>query len=670
VHRPGSIGRLRHAHVSGRPVFDAGGVFQGYRGIGRDVTAQKEAEQALNASESQLAAVIDAAMDAIVTVDADGRVVLFNQAASDIFGCSRAQALGAALDTWLPQAQQFIQDSHGRRAGFGPLVRGLALEGRRSDGETFHAEATISRIEVQGRWFYCLTARDLTRALAVEEARQSLEAQLRQSQKMEALGTLAGGIAHDFNNIVAAILGNARLARDRAEARLGGPSLHRRDRQRRPARARPGPAHPVVQPQPGRHPAGVPAAAAAGAEGVQLLRAMLPAGIELVHAEPRAAAGLRRRHPVPPGADEPRHQRLAVDPAAVRPGGHHARAGRRRGLPVGRRQRLRHGRGTVERIFEPFFTTKAKGEGTGLGLPVVHGIVHAHGGRITLETRPGEGTTFQVWLPLVGSDCCATPRPRPTSPTSHPAPPGRGRHVLYLDDYPAMVLMVKAMLEAQGYRVTGFEDPVAALDWLRAHPADADLLVTDYNMPGCSGLELAGLVRKLRPGLPVILTSGYITDDLHRAAAALGVQHVFDKPRGVEELCRVVGEVLDAAAAPARMRRHDAGWPATDAAPAGHAAGAHAGRDGAHVRRDPARSAAGRRRRLAGARRSRRGGPGAQGRRVGGHDAGPGPVAARPRAGARVARRPAGRCRGAVAAGARGGDPHAGRAGIGVDRED
>jgi PAS domain S-box-containing protein len=210
-------GRLRHAHVSGRPVFGAGGVFQGYRGIGRDVTAQKEAEQALNASESQLAAVIDAAMDAIVTVDADGRVVLFNQAAGDIFGCSRAQALGAALDTWLPQAQQFIEDSHGRRAGFGPLVRGLALEGRRSDGETFHAEATISRIEVQGRWFYCLTARDLTRALAVEEARQSLEAQLRQSQKMEALGTLAGGIAHDFNNIVAAILGNARLARDRAE---------------------------------------------------------------------------------------------------------------------------------------------------------------------------------------------------------------------------------------------------------------------------------------------------------------------------------------------------------------------------------------------------------------------------------------------------------------------
>jgi CheY-like chemotaxis protein len=107
-----------------------------------------------------------------------------------------------------------------------------------------------------------------------------------------------------------------------------------------------------------------------------------------------------------------------------------------------------------------------------------------------------------------------------------------------------MVLMVKAMLEAQGYRVTGFEEPLAALEWIREHPAEADLLVTDYNMPGCSGLELAAQVRKLRPALPVILTSGYITDDLHRSAAELGVQHVFDKPRGVEELCRVVGEVL------------------------------------------------------------------------------------------------------------------------------
>ncbi|RYY78183.1 MAG: PAS domain S-box protein, partial [Comamonadaceae bacterium] len=130
VARPDAAGRLRHGLVSGRPVHADDGRFLGYRGIGRDVTAQRDAEQALNASESQLAAVIDAAMDAIVTVDADGRVVLFNQAASDMFGCSRTQALGASLATWLPQAQSFIQASQSRRTSFGPLVRGLALEAR------------------------------------------------------------------------------------------------------------------------------------------------------------------------------------------------------------------------------------------------------------------------------------------------------------------------------------------------------------------------------------------------------------------------------------------------------------------------------------------------------------------------------------------------------------
>ncbi|RYY53580.1 MAG: response regulator, partial [Comamonadaceae bacterium] len=281
-------------------------------------------------------------------------------------------------------------------------------------------------------------------------------------------------------------------------------------------------------------------------EGVQLLRAMLPAGIELAHAEPD--------EPLQVCADATQVNQVLMN------------------LGTNAWQAIRQERGrvgivlehvgdeaclsvsdngcgmdsaTVERIFEPFFTTKAKGEGTGLGLPVVHGIVHAHGGRITVDTQPGAGTTFRVWLPLVGcEDCTVHAAEGQDGAAPATGAPGQGRHVLYLDDYPAMVLMVKAMLEAQGYRVTGFEDPAAALDWMRAHPSEADLLVTDYNMPGCSGLELTALVRKLRPGLPVILTSGYITEDLQAAAAQLGVQHVFDKPRGVEDLCRLVGEVL------------------------------------------------------------------------------------------------------------------------------
>ena len=538
-------GRLHYLLINAEPILGLGGRLRGWRGLGRDCTAQKEAEQALNASESQLAAIIDSAMDAIITIDTAQRVVVFNESAGVMFGCLRAAALGLPLEHFLPQGLRAIQAAQAGRPAREPAGPIAAM---RAGGQEFPVEAAMSRIAVNGRELYSITLRDLTERQALERVRAALESQLRESQKMEALGTMAGGIAHDFNNIVAAMLGNAGLARASlpegrsaqvfiGEIRKGG--VRARDvvqrimafSRRQPAVFSCQPLQPLIE------------------EAVQLLRATLPSGIEISCRLPEL--------PLYVAADATQISQVVMNLGA--------NAWQALGSQPGRiRVRLMaHGdqevklqvsddgcgmdEATVQRIFEPFFTTKAKGEGTGLGLPVVHGIVQAHGGRIEVHSRKGDGTTFDIFLPLTagrdGVPACELAQARPS------AARGQGQHVVYLDDYPAMVFMMKATLDVRGYRTTGFEDAQSALEYLRGHIDEVDLVVSDYNMPGKSGLEVAREIRRLRPELPVILASGYLTDELRDGAARVGVRHLFDKPRGIEEMCDMIGEVLSTAAA-------------------------------------------------------------------------------------------------------------------------
>jgi two-component system, cell cycle sensor histidine kinase and response regulator CckA len=192
--------------------------------------------------------------------------------------------------------------------------------------------------------------------------------------------------------------------------------------------------------------------------------------------------------------------------------------------------------GTLERIFDPFYTTKKVGEGTGLGLSVVLGIMQAHEGAITVDSRPEKGSTFHLYFPALE---LAVEGSEPEVPA--PAvPAGRGQHVLYVDDDAALVSMVTRMLKRQGYRVSGHTWAREALEALRADPHQFDLVVTDYNMPGLSGLDMVHEVRAIRADLPVALTSGYITDELRQRAAESGVRHLIYKPNTVSELCEVV----------------------------------------------------------------------------------------------------------------------------------
>jgi CheY-like chemotaxis protein len=206
----------------------------------------------------------------------------------------------------------------------------------------------------------------------------------------------------------------------------------------------------------------------------------------------------------------------------------------------------------LARVFEPFFTTRSAGEGTGLGLSVVHGIVKAHQGRIVAQSTLGQGARFEVWLPLVAPQAPlmrdATPRRSggdTASATPAPVPAGSTpRHVVYIDDYEAMVYLVTRMLRKRGHRVSAFERAEQALAFIRANPGDVDLLVTDYNMPGLSGLDVVREVRALRASLPMVITSGHVTPGMQAEAKAEGVIQVLNKQDSVEDLTRMLDDLL------------------------------------------------------------------------------------------------------------------------------
>jgi len=198
----------------------------------------------------------------------------------------------------------------------------------------------------------------------------------------------------------------------------------------------------------------------------------------------------------------------------------------------------------LERIFEPFFTTRPLGEGTGLGLAVVQGIVQDHGGQIFVRSVPGKGTTFDIELPSAGVE-----RPEP-APAPGVAPPGAGERLLVVDDEPVIARVVSEQLRRLGYEVTSVTDPEDALELVAEDPEDFDLLLTDLQMPRMDGVELAARVARLRPQLPVVLSTGNRWSVPASTARAAGIREIVDKPFRIDELAHVLRAVLTGAGTP------------------------------------------------------------------------------------------------------------------------
>jgi PAS domain S-box-containing protein len=396
------------------------------------------------------------------------------------------------------------------------------------------------------------SAIDVSERKKAEDDRERLEAQLRQSQKMEAMGTLAGGIAHDFNNILGAILGYGELAQSHSAE--GTPTrryldnvMHAANRAKR-----------LVERILGFSRSGLSQRAPVNIQGVveetlELLAASLPPRIRLERALDCANAAVV--------GDATQLQQVAMNLftnalQAIEGDGVLSVAldcvdvREPRSVTQGILSPVSYvrlsvsdtGRGiepaTLERIFDPFFTTKGVGEGTGLGLSVVHGIVADLGGAIEVETQVGRGSTFAIWLPV------SAERVVHTRSTARDLPRGDGSTVLIVDDEPALVALAEEMLAELGYEPAGFRSSVAALQAFRNDPSRYDVVLTDETMPDMSGTELAHAIKHVSSETPIVLMSGYTGRQLADRARAAGVSEVLRKPLVSRDIAEALARVV------------------------------------------------------------------------------------------------------------------------------
>jgi PAS domain S-box-containing protein len=516
---------------------------------------EEELKQTLEGADQRLeeqilhSAVIEQTEDNVLITDSHRTIIYINPAFERSCGYTCDELRGQPLrnlrsdqhDKAFFQTMKEVLDR-------GEVWTGVIINRGRGDID-FEIEGTISPIrDTTGSInHWVAVGRNMSRF-------RKLEQELQRVQKMDALGTLAGGIAHDFNNVLAAVMGLIEIeymgaetgsrTRNRMEQALAACSRARdlvkqiltfssqgRGQRRRPLRI-----GPVVE------------------EALQMLRATLPATIT-IQTDLEAAEALIL------GESSQIHQVLLnlctnAAHAMKQSGGvlgimlkkaeidnSHAfehpdlRPGSYLRLTVsdtgeGMKQQVR------ERIFEPFFTTKRPGEGAGVGLSVVHGIVKGHGGKIVVRSEPGKGSTFELYFPMIEG---MEERPEILLP---PSPAGDER-ILLVDDEELVVSVASEMLIGLGYEVVSVQRSPEALELFRLEPQRFHLIITDQTMPDMTGMELAAEVLRIRRNIPIILCTGYSDEKVRKTASAIGIQRILAKPFVLQELATSVRDALN-----------------------------------------------------------------------------------------------------------------------------
>jgi len=531
-------------------------------GFIEDISERKQAEEAIERLRHQNELILNSAGDGILGLDLEGKHTFVNPAAEGMLGFKLTELIGQGghglYHHTKENGDRYPEEEcpiyHSYRSGRScPLTQDVFW---RKDGSSFPVRYSSAPLIEDGKVLGAVvTFRDITEQQQIEAEKDRLTTQLAQAQKMEAIGTLAGGIAHDFNNILGIIMGYAEiLSLDLPLASHSKESISEVLKAARRAKdlvaqiltfsrkqvqeKKPLLLVPIIK------------------ESLKLLRASLPATIEirreidlldgddLILGDPTQihqilmnlatnAAHAMREHGGVLSVSLAREAFHAADGAAVR----ELSPGQYLKLTV---QDTGHGMdpGILDRIFDPYFTTKGPGEGTGLGLAVVHGIVKYHNGAITVHSDPGEGTAFQVYLPALEREAS----PIEVAPVSIPT---GSESILVVDDEERLAIAIQRMLEHLGYKALAMTGSAATLSLFRQQPDRFDLLVTDYTMPGMTGIELAKEIIGVRPGFPIILCTGFSEKISEDAVKSVGIRTLLIKPVTLRSLAETVRGVLE-----------------------------------------------------------------------------------------------------------------------------
>ncbi|MGB9205537.1 MAG: PAS domain S-box protein [Terriglobales bacterium] len=515
-----------------------------------DDSAHKRTEDAVRESQERLHGIIASAMDAIITVDERQQIIVFNKAAEEIFRCSGADVIGKSIDRFVPEGLREIHRQHIRDFGqIGVSHRSMyaprAIVAVRSNGEEFPVEASISQIRTSTENLYTVILRDIS-------VRKRTEEQLRQAQKMEAVGQLAGGVAHEFNNYLAIIMGYTELLERET---VGNDSLRMSLSEIKDASQKVASLtrqllafsrKQVIEPREVDLNSTV-------WETHKLLRRLIPVTIDLipklqddvgkVKADPAQVQQilinlvLNARDSMPDGGKIfIETEEVDLDPEY---------ASRQLDVQAGRYVMLSVAdtgigmdKETLSHIFEPFFTTKEEGKGTGLGLSTTYGIVKQSGGHLTVASVPGRGSTFRIYLPKL-SDSGAIPKPSKVQSN----PPQR-QTVLVVEDEGALRKLMTKILERAGFQVVEAKDGEQAVEICKSGAERLDMVVSDLAMPKLNGLQLKEAVSGLRPELKFLLISGYAEDVVEDPAILKKDTNFLEKPFLPDELILKVREVL------------------------------------------------------------------------------------------------------------------------------
>jgi two-component system, cell cycle sensor histidine kinase and response regulator CckA len=518
--------------------------------LARDISGRKKAEEALRESEERFRGIFENAIEGIFQTRLDGRFVSVNPSLSRILGASSPEEL---LGNPARRMMQFYVDPRHREE----LLRTLLKQGR--DVRDFQTQ--LKRLDGSVVWV-SINAR-LSRSTdgepllegSVEDisVRKNLELQLLHSQKLDAIGTMAGGIAHDFNNILGIIIGYTEIIK-RRKLPAGHKAAGDLDRVLQAAlRARDLVKQILSFSRQEEQASQMIQVGPLVKEAAKMLRATLPSTIRI------ASSSQTGRETIlgDPGQIYQVLVNLCTNAAWAMgdAGGTLTIALTTVAFPAGRA--LPHpdlcpgvyqclsvsdtGMGIdpaiMGRIFEPFFTTKAVHAGSGLGLPVVHGIVKAHHGAVTVESKPGQGATFRVYLPVSQQQADGSKR----RPSDIPLR-GEGR-ILLVDDEQVLAEMVGETLQHVGYDVTVMTDPLEAVEWFGLHATEVDLVITDQTMPGMTGLRMIGELRKRKPDVPVILCTGYSESATPETVQKIGAKLVM-KPVLIRDIANAIRTLL------------------------------------------------------------------------------------------------------------------------------